>query len=168
MTKAGTVSKRLEAIFQDLRDLHPWLDVDRRNGTGALGVVAFNSPVRYREPVVRDYVSFLVPGWVSVYGAHAIVYRCTGTPVSAVIDGRISMNGAAAKPDRRSHGPGAPAARILEGANGFLVACSVACGRVHMTAERTSLAAWSPFVWGFGGEVFMCPDCGEERELRLD
>ena len=158
------MANQLAERIQDISDLNPWLS-KRLNGTGALGMVAFNSPVRYRGAIVRDFVSFYVPEWVAIHGAHAIVYRATGFPVSAIIDGHISMDGAGEKPDRSSRGPGAPAARIETTPAGFRVQCRT-CDRVHLVAGKTTMGEWAPFLISFGGEIFICPECGDESELR--
>lgn len=159
-----TIRARVEERADNFDALNPWL-TKALGGSGVLGAVVYLTSVRYRGPVVRDFYSLRIPAGVTIHAAHALSYRSTTT---VVVDGCIDGSGAAEKPEGRSHGSRAPAARISRttGGDGFRVSCR-ACYRIHMTADETTLREWSIFALGFGGEVFLCP-CGVESELRFD
>lgn len=151
----------IEQAIQRGRDLHPWIERKNPNGSGALGDVVYLTSFRHRYKALRDFRSVVLPKGVTVYGNTTLIWRCTDPTVSAVIDGTVNMNGCALSPP----GPAAPAATITPEPNGFRVSCR-ACRVVHLAVRGSTLADWAPFVYGFGGEIFMC-SCGAESELRL-
>lgn len=157
--RTAAIRAALRERISDLRQLHPWL-VDDYGGSGVLGGVVFLTSCRYRYAAVRDYRNLAILQRVTLHANHALALRATG---EVLLDGCVSADGAGI---RTSPGPRGVPVAITEHAEGFRVSCPD-CGRVHMSAQATSLEAWGPFVWGFGGEVFLC-SCGVEAELRFD
>lgn len=162
ITQADRRKAELEQRVANLRALHPWVS-GQVGGDGSLGDVVYRTSCRYRHGVMRDFGDLHIPAGVTIYGHHFLVYRARG-PI--VVGGHVNLDGGAANPDGSPSGPRAPAAIVRQELGRLVVRCR-SCGREHLAVRGSTLADWAPFVYGFGGEIFMC-SCGAESELRLD